>query len=64
MLMQVAGENEVKAQIKLRFKTATGQPVVIIKAFQVTFDAQEHLWFFLGGYQHIRTLILLYSTLR
>ncbi len=35
--MQIAGENEVKAQIKLRFKTATGQPVVIIRAFQVRY---------------------------
>lgn len=32
---QVAGESEIKAQIKLRFKTATGQPVVILRAFQV-----------------------------
>jgi DNA repair protein RAD50 len=33
--MQIAGESEVKAQIKLRFRTATGQPVVILRAFQV-----------------------------
>lgn len=33
---QVAGETEVKAQIKLRFITATRQPVVIIRSFQLT----------------------------
>ncbi len=33
--LQVAGETEVKAQIKLRFRTATSQPVVIIRTFQV-----------------------------
>ena len=33
---QIAGETEVKAQIKLRFRTNTGQPVVIIRSFQVT----------------------------
>ena len=33
--MQVAGELEVKAQIKLRINTATQQPVVIIRSFQV-----------------------------
>ena len=33
--LQVAGELEVKAQIKLRINTATGQPVVIIRSFQV-----------------------------
>lgn len=32
---QVAGETEVKAQIKLRFRTATSQPVVVIRTFQV-----------------------------
>ncbi len=32
---QVAGELEVKAQIKLRINTATQQPVVIIRSFQV-----------------------------
>lgn len=31
----MAGESEVKAQIKLRFRTATNQPVVIIRSFQV-----------------------------
>ena len=35
--LQVAGELEVKAQIKLRIDTATGQPVVIIRSFQVCF---------------------------
>lgn len=34
-VMQVAGELEVKAQIKLRINTATQQPVVIIRSFQV-----------------------------
>lgn len=33
---KVAGETEVKAQIKLRFITATRQPVVIIRSFQLT----------------------------
>jgi DNA repair protein RAD50 len=33
---KVAGETEIKAQIKLRFSTATGQPVVIIRSFQLT----------------------------
>ena len=35
LALQVAGETEVKAQIKLRFSTATKQPVVIIRTFQV-----------------------------
>jgi hypothetical protein len=35
MLLQVAGQTEVKAQIKLRFRTSTGQPVVCIRSFQV-----------------------------
>ncbi|CAD7702268.1 unnamed protein product [Ostreobium quekettii] len=33
---KIAGETEVKAQIKLRFHTNTGQPVVIIRSFQLT----------------------------
>lgn len=33
---QVAGETEVKAQIKLRFITGAGQPVVVIRSFQLT----------------------------
>ncbi|KAL4437341.1 hypothetical protein ABPG75_004480 [Micractinium tetrahymenae] len=33
---KVAGESEVKAQIKLRFITSTRQPVVIIRSFQLT----------------------------
>ena len=33
--MQIAGDSEVKAQIKLRINTATSQPVVIIRSFQV-----------------------------
>ncbi|KAK2076466.1 hypothetical protein QBZ16_000991 [Prototheca wickerhamii] len=32
----VAGETEVKAQIKLRFITGSGQPVVVIRSFQLT----------------------------
>ena len=32
---QVAGESETKAQIKLRFVTADGQPMVIIRSFLV-----------------------------
>lgn len=35
VVQQVAGETEVKAQIKLRFRTATSQPVVVIRTFQV-----------------------------
>lgn len=42
-LCQVAGETEVKAQIKLRFRTATSQPVVVIRTFQVT----QHILFFM-----------------
>ena len=34
-ISQVAGENEVKAQIKLRFITPNDQPVVIIRSFLV-----------------------------
>ena len=33
---KVAGETEVKAQIKLRFLTSARQPVVIIRSFQLT----------------------------
>ena len=33
--VQVAGETEVKGQIKLRFLTSTGQPVVVVRSFQV-----------------------------
>ena len=33
---KVAGETEVKAQIKLRFMTSTGTPVVIIRSFQAS----------------------------
>jgi DNA repair protein RAD50 len=32
---KVAGETEVRAQIKLRFRTATGAPVVVCRSFQV-----------------------------
>ena len=39
-LSQIAGDSEVKAQIKLRINTATLQPVVIIRSFQV----RLHLW--------------------
>ena len=35
-VLQVAGETEVKAQIKLRFIASTRQPVVIIRSFQLT----------------------------
>jgi hypothetical protein len=34
--LQVAHETEVKAQIKLRFVTSSGQPVVVVRSFQVT----------------------------
>ncbi|KXZ56897.1 hypothetical protein GPECTOR_1g809 [Gonium pectorale] len=33
---KVAGESEVKAQIKLSFKTATGQPIYVTRSFQLT----------------------------
>ncbi|GLI69195.1 hypothetical protein VaNZ11_013765 [Volvox africanus] len=33
---KVAGETEVKAQIKLSFKTATGQPIYVTRSFQLT----------------------------
>ena len=39
-VLQIAGDSEVKAQIKLRINTATSQPVVIIRSFQVCL----HLW--------------------
>ena len=41
--MQVAGETEVKAQIKLRFIASTRQPVVIIRSFQLT-QASSGWW--------------------
>jgi hypothetical protein len=37
----VAGESEVKAQIKLRFMTSSKQPVVIIRSFQLTQARRE-----------------------
>ena len=58
--LQVAGELEVKAQIKLRINTATGQPVVIIRSFQVCLfqhsdptNISHHAcsWLLLGGSQ-------------
>ena len=33
---QIAGETEVKAQIKLRFRTPNDQPIVIIRSFMVS----------------------------
>ena len=33
--MQVAGETEVKALIKLRFRTFREEPIVVIRTFQV-----------------------------
>ena len=36
MLGQVAGETEVKAQIKLRLRSAEGAPMVVIRSFQLT----------------------------
>ncbi len=33
--VQVAGETEVKANIKLRFRTIQGAPVVVSRSFQV-----------------------------
>ncbi|GAX75467.1 hypothetical protein CEUSTIGMA_g2910.t1 [Chlamydomonas eustigma] len=33
---KVANEVEVKAQIKLRFSTSTGQPVVVMRSYQLT----------------------------
>eukprot|EP00798_Chlamydomonas_sp_ICE-L_P012325 gene12325-15495_t len=33
---KVAHDSEVKAQIKLRFNTSTGQPVVVMRSFQLT----------------------------
>ena len=34
-MSQVANEQEVKGQIKLRFHTSTAQPVVVQRSFQV-----------------------------
>ena len=42
-VMQIAGDSEVKAQIKLRINTATSQPVVIIRSFQVRLQLQHLL---------------------
>ncbi len=35
-LFQVAGEREVKAQIKLRFRNAAGKPIVITRSLSLT----------------------------
>lgn len=40
MACQVAGETEVKAQIKLRVRTAQGAPVVIVRSFQLVQKAK------------------------
>lgn len=40
-VLQIAGDSEVKAQIKLRINTATSQPVVIIRSFQVRLQLQH-----------------------
>lgn len=37
---QVAGETEVKAQIKLRIRTAQGAPIVIVRSFQLVQKAK------------------------
>jgi hypothetical protein len=37
---QVAGEPEVKAQIKLRIRTAQGAPIVIVRSFQLVQKAK------------------------
>lgn len=37
---KVAGETEVKAQIKLRFRTAQNAPIVIVRSFQLTQKAK------------------------
>jgi len=34
MLFQVAGEREVKAQIKLRFRNVNGKPIVCTRSLQ------------------------------
>ena len=33
--IQIAGETEVKAVIRLRFRTYRGEPIVVIRTFQV-----------------------------
>jgi hypothetical protein len=38
--LQVAGETEVKAQIKLRIRTAQGAPIVIVRSFQLVQKAK------------------------
>mmetsp|Transcript_39623 Transcript_39623/g.74414 ORF Transcript_39623/g.74414 Transcript_39623/m.74414 type:complete len:1331 (-) Transcript_39623:619-4611(-) len=38
---KVAGENEVKAQVKLRFRTVTGRPVICIRSFSLTQKASK-----------------------
>ena len=42
--LQVAGETEVKAQIKLRIRTAAGVPVVIIRSFLVSPCSLSRCW--------------------
>lgn len=37
----MAGENEVKAQIKLRFRTVIGKPVIAIRSFALTQKASR-----------------------
>jgi hypothetical protein len=38
---QVAGESEVKAQIKLRLRTSTQMPFVVVRSFQVRGQQQQ-----------------------
>lgn len=33
---RVAGEREVKAQIKLQFKSVTGTPIIVTRSLQLT----------------------------
>lgn len=39
--MQVAGENIVKAQIKLRFRNVMGKPVIAVRSFMLTQKASK-----------------------
>jgi DNA repair protein RAD50 len=38
---QVAGEREVKAQIKLRFRNVNGKPIVCTRSLQLTQQAND-----------------------
>ena len=40
-MIQLAGEREIKAQIKLRFQSVTGKPIVATRCLQLTQKANK-----------------------